>query len=108
MARLEGKVVIITGAARGQGEVAAETFAKEGARLLLSDVLPEGERVAARIASQGRPAAFLQADVSQEADANRIAEKCVSTYGRIDVLYNNAGIILGKPFHETTLEEWDR
>lgn len=108
MARLDGKVVIITGAARGQGEVAAEIFAKEGARLFLSDVLPEGERVAARIASQGKQAVFLQADVSQEVDANRIAERCLSTYGRIDVLYNNAGIILGKPFHETTLEEWER
>ena len=51
MGRLDGKVIIITGAARGQGEVAAETFAKEGAKLLLSDILPEGERVAARLAS---------------------------------------------------------
>jgi len=108
MSRLDGKVVIITGAARGQGEVAAEIFAKEGATLLLSDILPEGERVAARLASQGKSAVFLQADVSQETDANRIAEKCLSEYGRIDVLYNNAGIILGKAFHETTLEEWER
>jgi NAD(P)-dependent dehydrogenase (short-subunit alcohol dehydrogenase family) len=108
MSRLDGKVVIITGAARGQGEVAAEIFAKEGAKLLLSDILPEGERVAARLSSQGKPAVFVRADVSQEADANRLAENCLSQYGRIDVLYNNAGIILGKPFHETTLEEWER
>jgi NAD(P)-dependent dehydrogenase (short-subunit alcohol dehydrogenase family) len=108
MPRLDGKVVLITGAARGQGEVAAEIFANEGAQLLLSDILPEGERVAARLASQGKPAVFLQADVSLEADANRLAEQCLARYGRIDVLYNNAGIILGKPFHETTLEEWER
>lgn len=108
MPRLNGKVVIITGAARGQGEVAAEIFAKEGAQLLLSDILPEGERVAARLASQGKPAVFQQTDVSQEADANRLAEQCLAQYGRIDVLYNNAGVILGKPFHETTLEEWER
>ena len=108
MSRLDGKVVIITGAARGQGEVAAEIFAKEGAKLLLSDILPEGERVAVRLSSQGQPAVFVRADVSQEADANRLAENCLSQYGRIDVLYNNAGIILGKPFHETTLEEWER
>jgi NAD(P)-dependent dehydrogenase (short-subunit alcohol dehydrogenase family) len=74
----------------------------------LSDVLPEGERVAAKIASQGKQAVFVPTDVSQEADANRLAEKCISTYGRIDVLYNNAGIILGKLFQETTLEEWER
>jgi len=108
MGRLDDKVVIITGAARGQGEVAAETFAREGAKLVLSDVLPEGERVAAKIASQGKQAVFVPTDVSQEADANRLAEKCISTYGRIDVLYNNAGIILGKLFQETTLEEWER
>jgi len=108
MGRLDGKVVIITGAARGQGEVAAETFAREGARLLLSDILPEGERVAARLAAQGKPVVFVPADVSQEADANRLAERCIATYGTVDVLYNNAGIILGKPFHETTLEEWER
>ena len=108
MGRLDGKVAIITGAARGQGEVAAEIFAKEGARLLLSDVLPEGERVAARLTSQGSKAAFLTADVSQEADTTRLAALCLSTYGRIDVLYNNAGIILGKLFQETSLAEWEQ
>jgi len=65
MGRLAGKVVIITGAARGQGAVAAELFAKEGARLLLSDILAEGERVAAQITAQGGQARFVQADVSR-------------------------------------------
>lgn len=108
MSRLEGKVVIITGAARGQGAVAADMFAKEGARLMLSDILPEGERVAAQIASRGGHTAFLQADTSQEAEVGKVAEHAISAYGRIDVLYNNAGVILGKPFQDTTLEEWER
>ncbi|HEV8716285.1 MAG TPA: glucose 1-dehydrogenase [Candidatus Binatia bacterium] len=108
MGRLEGKVVIITGAARGQGAVAAELFAKEGARLFLSDILPEGERVAAQITAQGGQALFMQADVSQESDAHQIAEQALAAFGRIDVLYNNAGIILGKPFQETTLAEWEQ
>lgn len=108
MGRLDGKVVIITGAARGQGAVAADIFAREGARLLLSDILPEGERVAAQIVSRGGHAAFLQADTSQEADVARVAEQALTAYGRIDVLYNNAGIILGKPFQDTSLEEWER
>jgi len=107
MGRLEGKVVIITGAARGQGAVAAELFAKEGARLLLSDVLTEGERVAAQIASRGGQAIFIQADTSQEADVAKVADQATAAYGRIDVLYNNAGVILGKSFQETTLEEWE-
>ncbi|MGE0822665.1 MAG: SDR family NAD(P)-dependent oxidoreductase [Candidatus Binatia bacterium] len=108
MGRLDGKVVIITGAARGQGAVAADLFAKEGAQLLLSDILPEGERVAAQLASHGHKAVFHHVDVSREAEANSLADKCLATYGRIDVLYNNAGIILGKLFQETTLEEWER
>lgn len=108
MNRLDGKVVIITGAARGQGAVAADIFAKEGARLVLSDILPEGERIAAQIASRGGQATFLQADTSQEAETHKVTERAIAAYGRIDVLYNNAGIILGKPFQDTTLEEFER
>lgn len=108
MGRLDGKVTIITGAARGQGAVAADLFAREGARLVLSDILPEGERVAAQIVTGGGHAVFVHADTAQEAEAQRVASVAMATYGRIDVLYNNAGIILGKPFQETTLEEWER
>ena len=109
MGRLDGKTVILTGAARGQGEAAAQIFAKEGARLLLSDVLSdEGERVAAKINTDGGQAVFEAADMSQEADPQRLAEKCMSAFGKIDVLYNNAGIILGKTIQDTSLEEWER
>ena len=109
MGRLDGKAVILTGAARGQGAVAAETFAKEGARLLLSDVLSEeGERVAATINAGGGQAVFEAGDVAEEATPVRLAERCLAAFGRIDVLYNNAGIILGKPIQDTSLEEWNR
>ena len=112
MGRLDGKVVILTGAARGQGAVAAETFAKEGARLLLGDVLAEeGERVAAKINADGGQAVqavFEAGDVSLEADPPRLAQKCLSAFGQIDVLYNNAGVILGKTLQDTSLEEWNR
>jgi NAD(P)-dependent dehydrogenase (short-subunit alcohol dehydrogenase family) len=108
MGRLDGKTVIITGSARGQGAVAAELFAKEGAQLLLSDILPEGERVAAQIAARGGRATFVQADTSQESDAAKVADRAMAAYNCIDILYNNAGIILGKPFQDTTLEEWER
>lgn len=107
MGRLDGKVAIITGAARGQGAAAAELFAKEGARLVLTDLLPEGERVAAQIAAQGGQAVFLQADVSQEPDTQRVVGQTLASFGRVDVLYNNAGIMLGKPFQDTTLAEWE-
>ena len=109
MGRLDGKAVILTGAARGQGAVAARTFAKEGARLLLSDVLSEeGERVAATINADGGQAVFEAGDVADEATPVRLADRCVAAFGRIDVLYNNAGIILGKPIQDTSLEEWNR
>jgi NAD(P)-dependent dehydrogenase (short-subunit alcohol dehydrogenase family) len=108
MGRLDGKTVIITGAARGQGAVAAEIFAREGAQLVLSDILTEGERVAAQIATRGGKAIFVHADTAQEEGVKQVAEKTLSTYSRIDVLYNNAGIILGKPFQDTTLEEFER
>jgi NAD(P)-dependent dehydrogenase (short-subunit alcohol dehydrogenase family) len=108
MGRLDGKTVIITGAARGQGAVAAEIFAREGANLVLSDILTEGERVAAQIVARGGQAVFIQADTSQEEGTKQVAEKTLATYSRIDVLYNNAGIILGKPFQDTTLEEFER
>ena len=109
MGRLDGKAVILTGAARGQGAVAAQTFAKEGARLLLSDVLSEeGERVAATINADGGQAVFEAGDIAEEATPVRLAERCVAAFGRIDVLYNNAGIILGKPIQDTSLEEWNR
>ena len=109
MGRLDGKAVILTGAARGQGAVAAQTFAKEGARLLLSDVLSEeGERVAATINADGGQAVFEAGDIAEEATPVRLAERCVAAFGRIDVLYNNAGVILGKPIQDTSLEEWNR
>ena len=109
MGRLDGKAVILTGAARGQGAVAAETFAQEGARLLLSDVLAdEGEQVAAKINATGGQAVFEAGDVSLEADPPRLAQKCLATFGQIDVLYNNAGVILGKTIQDTSLEEWNR
>ncbi len=108
MGRLDGKTVIITGAARGQGAVAADIFAREGAQLVLSDILTEGERISAQITARGGKAIFIQADTSQEEGTKQVAEKALATYSRIDVLYNNAGIILGKPFQDTTREEFER
>ncbi len=108
MGRLDGKVAIITGAARGQGAVAAQTFAQEGASLVISDILPEIEQTATHIPSAGAQVAWVQADTADTDGINSVVEKAISTFGRIDILYNNAGVILGKPFLETTLEEWER
>jgi NAD(P)-dependent dehydrogenase (short-subunit alcohol dehydrogenase family) len=90
--RLEGKVALITGGGSGMGKVASELFAREGARVVLTDVADEaGEAAAAAI---GDAAQYVHADVSNEADADAMVRSAVDRFGRLDVLYNNAGVML--------------
>lgn len=108
--RLEGKVAIVTGAARHIGALYAKRLAAEGARVVIADVLDD-ERVVREIASAGGDAMALNIDVSKEEDTLRMAEKTVDKFGRIDILVNNAAIFLGirrRPFYEISAEEWDR
>jgi NAD(P)-dependent dehydrogenase (short-subunit alcohol dehydrogenase family) len=110
MGRLDDEVALITGAASGMGMVAARLFVAEGARVVLTDVSDEaGEEVAASIRSRGGDATFVHADVSQEADARAMVERTVATYGRLTVLYNNAGVMLADDGSVDTTDEaiWD-
>src|SRR5262249_51991667 len=89
--RLDGKVALITGGGSGMGRVASELFASEGANVVLTDVNDEnGEATAASI---GQRARYVQADVSQETDAEVMVGATVEAFGRLDILYNNAGIM---------------
>ena len=109
--RLQGKVALITGAARGQGSVEARIFADEGAKVVVCDVLAgEGEAAADRINREhGAGAAiFCPLDVSREADWEKAVEATASGFGSLDVLVNNAGILSPHRIVETTVEEWDR
>ena len=109
MGRLDGKVALITGAARGQGETEARLFAQEGAKVVLTDVLVEpGQRVAASIRTDGGEATFLQLDVSNPDEWHEVVRHTVQTYGRLDILINNAGIAQRAGLLETSLEDWDR
>ena len=105
--RLEGKVALITGGASGMGKVASSLFAGEGAKVVLTDVTDEaGEEVASDIQAGGGEAEFVHADISSEADAKAMVEAAVSRFGKLDVLYNNAGIMLGTDGSVDTTEEW--
>lgn len=94
-ARLEGKCAIVTGSATGIGKATATLFAKEGARIVVSDVDEAGRQVVDAIKGDGGEAVFVRADVSRADDAARMVETAVRTYGRLDVLVNNAAVYLG-------------
>ncbi len=107
MNRLKDKCAIITGAAGGQGRVACRMFAAEGARVLATDLEAGARREIEGIA----PGAitYVDADVAVMDGIEKIVDTARSVFGgRIDILYNNHGVILGKSFMETTPEEWDR
>jgi NAD(P)-dependent dehydrogenase (short-subunit alcohol dehydrogenase family) len=93
--RLDGKVAVVTGGASGMGMVASKLFAAEGARVVLTDVADDaGEKVAAQIAEAGGEALYAHADVSREAEAEAMIAAAVDRFGGLDVLYNNAGVML--------------
>jgi 3alpha(or 20beta)-hydroxysteroid dehydrogenase len=104
--KLDGRVVLITGAARGQGEAEARLFVAEGASVVLGDVLdPEGKTVAE---SLGEAAVYVHHDVSDPASWQEFAATATGRFGRIDALVNNAGIMVYKPLEDMTLEEYRR
>ena len=106
---LEGDVALITGAGRGIGRAIAMCFAREGARTVLTGRDMERlERVAQEIRAAGGDVATFSLDVTRDDDAARVAEEVVGTWGRIDVLVNNAGVITyDTPVWATTLDQWD-
>jgi 3alpha(or 20beta)-hydroxysteroid dehydrogenase len=104
--RLEGKVALVTGAARGTGEQVARLFVAEGASVMLGDVLAaEGEALAKEL---GEKAAFVRLDVGEEADWERAVERTLERFGGLGVLVNNAAVLVMKPLQETTLAEFER
>ena len=106
MGRLDGKIAIITGAARGQGAAEARLFAAEGARVVLADVLDnEGEAVAAEI---GDAAVYTHLDVTDEPQWQAAVALAEDRFGPVTVLVNNAGILLFQPLHKTDLADFDR
>src|SRR5262247_28154 len=107
--RLAGKVALISGGARGMGASEARLFAREGAQVVIGDVLDaEGRAVEAEIKAKGGEAVFARLDVTSESDWQRTVGLAQSRFGRLNVIVNNAGIGGGPRIEDTTLEEWDR
>jgi NAD(P)-dependent dehydrogenase (short-subunit alcohol dehydrogenase family) len=105
--RLHDKVCFITGAASGMGRAAAARFCAEGARVALADVSGDGGESAAEEArSAGGDAFFVRCDVTREAEVQAAIDATVSRYGRLDVLYNNAGIMMEEDRSVLDTEEW--
>ncbi|MGA7292593.1 MAG: SDR family oxidoreductase [Terriglobales bacterium] len=107
--RLAGKVAIITGSASGIGRATALLFGREGAAIVLADVnAADGQRVADEIRQAGGRAFFETVDVTRAVDCNRLAERAIGEFGRIDILFNNTGIIRRATVLDLTEDEWDR
>src|SRR2546421_9564939 len=107
--RLNDKVAIVTGAASGIGKATAINFAREGARVMCADINVDGAQATARqIADTSGEAESIRADVSLEEDVQAMIAETVKRWGRLDVLYNNAGIGFGLPVTQVAVEQWDR
>ncbi len=107
--RLEGKIAVVTGAARGIGAACARRFAAEGAAVVIGDILEEqGEATAQSIRNAGGAAAFVACDTGDGPQARALIAETLSRHGRIDVLVNNAGIFTIADFLDVTEEDFDR
>ncbi len=108
--RLDNKIALVTGAGSGIGRATALVFAREGAKVVVADIVVEGgQETVQQIEAAGGEAIFVKADVSQAADVEALVTQTVETYGRLDCAFNNAGIEGGvKPTIDCTEEEFDR
>ena len=107
--RLENKVALISGGARGMGAVEAKLFAREGAKVIIGDVLEEeGRQVEAEINEGGGECLFVSLNVTSESAWQTAVDATLARFGKLDVLVNNAGIFRTEGVEETTGELWDR
>lgn len=109
MGRVQDKVILISGGAMGMGRAHGELLAREGAEVVLADVnTTAGEEAAAAIRAAGGKAEFVSLDVTSEAQCQQVVDGTVARHGHINVLVNNAGILLSKSLMDTSTAEWDR
>ncbi|MEM1338234.1 MAG: 3-oxoacyl-ACP reductase FabG [Bacteroidota bacterium] len=105
--RLKDKVAIVTGGSRGIGQAVSELFAKEGATVIIVDLLPQGAEIANGIKAAGGKAEFHSVSVTDKASIATLFEKVNQKYGKIDILINNAGITRDRTLEKMSEAEWD-
>jgi len=109
MGRMDGKIALVTGAAMGMGRTHAETLAREGATVVLTDIDDAtGEGTAEAIRQAGGSADYMHHNVASEEEWKSVIDTTVAKYGKINVLVNNAGILILKPVDQTETSEWDK
>ncbi|MSP03708.1 MAG: SDR family oxidoreductase [Acetobacteraceae bacterium] len=109
MSRLDGKVALLSGAARGIGGETARLMAQAGAKLVIGDVLDEvGRQTVAAINADGGQAEYVHLDVTKEDDWIAAVNTVTAKFGKLDILVNNAGVFIGKGIEEISLAEWDK
>ena len=107
--RLEGKVALITGGARGMGAAEAKLFSSEGAKVVIADVLEdEGRQTEAEINETGGDAIFVRLDVTQQSEWDAAVARAIQEFGKLDIVVNNAGIAMVNSIEDTSVEAWDR
>ena len=107
MFNLKGKVAIVTGAARGIGQSIAIELARQGADVVVSDIIP-GQQTANRIKTLKRKAIYVKTDVSSKNEVENLMNETIKKFKKIDVLVNNAGIFVTGPTSKVSEEDWDR
>ena len=111
MGRLEGKVALISGGAKGMGEIEARMFAEEGASLVIADILDDrGKNLASEISeiSSSGGCVYVHLDVRNMSEWNTVVETAIKTFGKLDILVNNAGVTSRMMLLDTPEEDWDR
>jgi len=111
MGRLEGKVALISGGAKGMGEVEARMFAEEGASVVIADILDDrGENLASKLSttSKTEKCLYVHLDVRSMSEWNTAVETATKTFGKLDILVNNAGVTSRMMLLDTSEEDWDR
>lgn len=106
--RFDDKVVIVTGATSGIGEATAVKFAEQGAKVVLSDMSEKGRQLSDELNHKGLKTTFIQTDVTNEVDIQKLIQETVAAYDRLDIVFANAGIGNSTILHELSLKDWQK